>query len=103
MVMAPLPAFVSECFPARIRTTGFGAAQQLGNILFGGFLPLISLSLVAVTGNELAGVGYSIVSLLPCLLVTWLWALPRERDLLVGSGLRVFRDRLDTGGLDGPR
>lgn len=81
MVMAPLPAFVSECFPPRIRTTGFGAAQQIGNILFGGFLPLISLSLVAVTGNQLAGVGYSVVSLLPCLLVTWLWALPREQDV----------------------
>ncbi|GAA1827172.1 MFS transporter [Pseudonocardia ailaonensis] len=78
MVMAPLPAFISECFPPRIRTTGFGAAQQLGNILFGGFLPLISLSLVAATGNQLAGVGYSIASLLPCVLVTWLWALRRE-------------------------
>jgi hypothetical protein len=67
LIMAPLPAFIAECFPPQSRTTGFGLAQQLGNILFGGFLPLISLSLVALTGNPLAGVAYSIASLLPCL------------------------------------
>lgn len=37
MIMAPLPAFIAECFPPQSRTTGFGLAQQLGNILFGGF------------------------------------------------------------------
>ncbi len=38
MIMAPLPSFISECFPPQRRTTGFGLAQQLGNVLFGGFL-----------------------------------------------------------------
>ncbi|AKS31487.1 MFS transporter [Mycolicibacterium goodii] len=80
MVMAPLPAFITEQFPPQSRTTGFGFAQQLGNILFGGFLPLISLSLVDATGNQLAGVGYSIVSLVPCLAVTLLWGLRSERS-----------------------
>ncbi|GAB3581027.1 MFS transporter [Amycolatopsis endophytica] len=79
MVMAPLPAFITEQFPPQSRTTGFGFAQQLGNILFGGFLPLISLSLVSWTGNQLAGVGYSIVSLLPCLAVTLFWGVRSER------------------------
>jgi MFS family permease len=72
LIMAPLPAFIAECFPPQSRTTGFGLAQQLGNILFGGFLPLISLSLVALTGNQLAGGAYSIGPLLPC------------RDVLLG-------------------
>jgi MFS family permease len=79
MVMAPLPAFITEQFAPQSRTTGFGFAQQLGNILFGGFLPLISLSLVSVTGNQLAGVGYSIASLLPCLVVTLFWGTASER------------------------
>ena len=79
MIMAPLPAFIAECFPPQSRTTGFGLSQQLGNVLFGGFLPLISLSLVNLTGNPLAGVGYSIVSLLPCLAVTFFWGLRQDR------------------------
>ncbi|KXU84049.1 MFS transporter [Paraburkholderia monticola] len=78
MIMAPLPAFIAECFPPQSRTTGFGLAQQLGNVLFGGFLPLISLTLVDWTGNPLAGVGYSIASLLPCLAVTWVWGLKQD-------------------------
>ncbi|WP_322789349.1 MFS transporter [Paraburkholderia diazotrophica] len=79
LIMAPLPAFIAECFPPQSRTTGFGLAQQLGNILFGGFLPLISLSLVSLTGNQLAGVAYSIVSLVPCLAVTFFWGFKRDR------------------------
>lgn len=78
MIMAPLPAFIAECFPPQSRTTGFGLAQQLGNVAFGGFLPLISLSLVKMTGNPLAGVAYSIASLLPCLAVTWVWGLKQD-------------------------
>ena len=79
LIMAPLPAFIAECFPPQSRTTGFGLAQQLGNILFGGFLPLISLSLVTLTDNPLAGVGYSIASLLPCLAVTFFWGFKQDR------------------------
>ena len=79
MIMAPLPAFIAERFAGQNRTTGFGLAQQLGNILFGGFLPLVSLALVNWTGNPLAGVGYSIVSLVPCLVVTFAWGLRRDR------------------------
>jgi MFS family permease len=82
MVMAPLPSFIAECFPPQSRTTGFGLAQQFGNILFGGFLPLISLALVNWTGNVLAGVAYSIGSLLPCIAVTYFWGLKRDRTEL---------------------
>ncbi len=85
MIMAPLPAFIAECFPPQSRTTGFGLSQQIGNILFGGFLPLISLALVERTGNQLAGVAYSIASLLPCLIVTWLWGLKKDAAARRGS------------------
>lgn len=85
MIMAPLPAFIAECFPPQSRTTGFGLAQQIGNILFGGFLPLISLALVNWTGNPLAGVLYSIASLLPCLAVTFFWGLKRDQAGKAGS------------------
>ncbi|QDX20516.1 MHS family MFS transporter [Pandoraea pnomenusa] len=78
MIMAPLPAFIAESFPPQSRTTGFGLSQQLGNVMFGGFLPLISLTLVNLTGNQLAGVAYSIVSMIPCLLVTWFWGLRQD-------------------------
>ncbi|WP_345815743.1 MFS transporter [Paraburkholderia sp. PREW-6R] len=78
MIMAPLPAFIAESFPPQSRTTGFGLSQQFGNIVFGGFLPLISLSFVKYTGNDLAGITYSIVSMVPCLVVTYFWALKQE-------------------------
>jgi MFS family permease len=89
MIMAPLPAFIAECFPPQSRTTGFGLSQQIGNVIFGGFLPLISLALVERTGNQLAGVGYSIASLLPCLAVTWLWGLKRDAELRRGAAQPV--------------
>ncbi|MBU9319852.1 MFS transporter [Burkholderia gladioli] len=78
MIMAPLPAFIAESFPPQSRTTGFGLSQQLGNILFGGFLPLISLFFVHLTGNQLAGVVYSMLAMAPCLVVTAFWGLGQE-------------------------
>jgi MFS family permease len=91
MVMAPLPAFIAESFPPQSRTTGFGLSQQFGNIVFGGFLPLISLSFVKYTGNDLAGVAYSIVSMLPCLIVTYCWGVRQE-----ANSRRQTMDRYET-------
>ncbi|VVD76752.1 MFS transporter [Pandoraea capi] len=93
MIMAPLPAFIAESFPPQSRTTGFGLSQQFGNVLFGGFLPLFSLTLVNLTGNQLAGVAYSIASMLPCLLVTYFWGLKQDaigqRESTSGHPLRA--------------
>lgn len=80
MVMAPLPAFIADSFPAQSRTTGFGLSQQIGNILFGGFLPMISLALVNWSGNPLAGILYSVASLLPCILVAAVWGVRLDRE-----------------------
>ncbi|WP_201192602.1 MFS transporter [Pseudomonas fluorescens] len=79
MVMAPLPAFISDSFPPQSRTTGFGLSQQIGNILFGGFLPMISLALVNWSGNPLAGIVYSVISLLPCIGVAAIWGVRFDR------------------------
>ncbi|MEU1301577.1 MFS transporter [Streptomyces shenzhenensis] len=60
MVYAPTAAYLTELFPPRIRYTGLSVSYHLGTGVFGGFMPLIALSLTASTGNELAGVAYPI-------------------------------------------
>jgi len=50
-----------EVFPARIRYTSMSFPYHIGNGVFGGLVPLIGLSLVDLTGNNLAGVAYPMV------------------------------------------
>ena len=54
-------SFLVEFFPARIRYTSLSIPYHLGNGWFGGFLPLISASLLASMGNPYAGLIYPIV------------------------------------------
>ena len=61
MVYGPIAAFLVEFFPARIRYTSLSIPYHIGNGWFGGFLPLISASLLAATGNIYAGLIYPIV------------------------------------------
>ncbi len=61
MVYGPIAAFLVEFFPARIRYTSLSIPYHLGNGWFGGFLPLISASLLAATGNIYAGLAYPII------------------------------------------
>lgn len=60
MVYAPAAAYLTELFPPRIRYTGLSVSYHLGTGVFGGFMPLIALSLTTATGNQLAGVAYPI-------------------------------------------
>lgn len=60
MVYGPTAAFLSELFPPQIRYTGLSLAYHVGTGVFGGFTPLIALSVVTATGNQLAGVVYPI-------------------------------------------
>src|SRR5499433_2426064 len=60
MAYGPLAAYLVEAFPARIRYTSLSLPYHIGYGLFGGLLPLISLSLVARTGNIYAGLYYPI-------------------------------------------
>ncbi|MFN6548332.1 MFS transporter [Mycolicibacterium nivoides] len=62
MIYGPTAAFLSELFPPKIRYTGLSLSYHLGTGVFGGFTPLVALSLVTSTGNQLAGVIYPIAA-----------------------------------------
>lgn len=62
MIYGPTAAFLSELFPPKIRYTGLSLSYHLGTGVFGGFTPLVALSLVTSTGNELSGVIYPIAA-----------------------------------------
>ena len=66
--------------------------------MFGGFLPLISLSLVNLTGTQLAGVAYSIAPLLRCLAAT---LSPTGRPALQILRMAFHDDLLDSASRSG--
>jgi MFS family permease len=78
MVYGPIAAFLVESFPARIRYTSLSLPYHFGNGWFGGFMPLIATSIVAATGNKLAGLWFPIgVSLMTVVIGSF--ALPETR------------------------
>jgi MHS family proline/betaine transporter-like MFS transporter len=50
----PAPATFSEMFPTRVRCTAQSIGNNLAVAIFGGFAPLISTSLIKITGDNLA-------------------------------------------------
>lgn len=68
MVYGPIAAFLVELFPTRIRYTSMSLPYHLGNGVFGGLVPLISLWMVSATGQPLAGLVYPIA----IALITWI-------------------------------
>jgi len=60
MVYGPIAAYLVEAFPAKIRYTALSLPYHIGNGIFGGLLPLIGLSVIALTGNIYAGLYYPI-------------------------------------------
>ena len=52
--MGSLPAFMSELFPTRLRTTGLSISYAFGVALFGGFAPFINAWLIQITGSNVA-------------------------------------------------
>ncbi|MFT8674610.1 MAG: MFS transporter [Acetobacter sp.] len=61
LIYGPYGAFIVESFPAHVRYTSISIPYHIGNGIFGGFLPLISLSLVSRTGNVLSGLLYPVL------------------------------------------
>src|SRR5579883_3051213 len=61
MVYGPIAAFLVELFPAKIRYTSLSLPYHIGNGVFGGFVPLVSTSLVAATGNIYMGLASPIL------------------------------------------
>jgi MHS family proline/betaine transporter-like MFS transporter len=60
LYFAPLPALMSEIFPARTRTSGLCLSYNLGVTVFGGFAPFVLSGLSAITANPLAPSYYVI-------------------------------------------
>lgn len=58
LVYGPIAAFLVELFPTRIRYTSMSLPYHIGNGVFGGLVPIIGLSLIEYTGNNLAGLWY---------------------------------------------
>ena len=55
----PVAALLSEMFPPRIRYSSMSIPYHIGTGYFGGFLPLISAYIVAVSGDPYAGLWYT--------------------------------------------
>lgn len=60
LYFAPLPALMSEIFPASTRTSGLSLSYNIGVTIFGGFAPFVLAGLGAVTANPLAPSYYVI-------------------------------------------
>lgn len=58
MIYGPIAAYLIEAFPAKVRYTSLSLPYHIGNGVFGGLLPLIGVSVIASTGNIIAGVYY---------------------------------------------
>ncbi len=60
MTYAPLAAWLVELFPARIRYTSLSLPYHIANGWFGGFLPAVSFTIVAATGDIYSGLWYPV-------------------------------------------
>ncbi|NTW97175.1 MAG: MHS family MFS transporter [Oscillochloris sp.] len=58
LAYGPIAAYLVEMFPTSIRYTSMSLPYHLGNGVFGGMVPIIGLSLIQATGNNLAGLWY---------------------------------------------
>ncbi len=71
----PVAALLSEMFPPRIRYSSMSIPYHIGTGYFGGFLPLIAATIVALTGDIFAGLWYTWILLVVAVVVA-LWGLP---------------------------
>lgn len=61
VIYGPYAAYLAEVFPPAVRYTSVSVPYHIGNGLFGGFMPLISLALVTAFKNALVGLAYPIL------------------------------------------
>jgi MFS family permease len=83
MVYGSLGAFLAELFPAQIRYTSLSLPYHIGNGVFGGFVPLVSTSLVAATGNIYMGLLYPILAALMGVIVCLAYMAPRTHEVRI--------------------
>ena len=60
MVYGPIAALLVEMFPTRIRYTAMSLPYHVGTGWVGGFLPVTSFAIVALTGDIYAGLWYAV-------------------------------------------
>ncbi|WP_131795433.1 MFS transporter [Fluoribacter gormanii] len=64
IILAPLnatvPTMLAEMFPTAIRASGVSIGYNIGQAVFGGTMPLVSLTLVELTGNKYTPAFYII-------------------------------------------
>jgi MFS family permease len=77
----PVAALLAEMFPPAIRYCSLSIPYHIGTGYFGGFLPLIASTIIAVTGDPYAGLWYTMAVVAMALAVT-LWGLPDDRPRL---------------------
>ncbi len=62
IILAPLnatvPTILAEMFPTAVRASGVSIGYNIGQAVFGGTMPLVSLTLVELTGNKYAPALY---------------------------------------------
>ncbi len=61
MIFGPLAAAMTSFFPTRIRYTSVSFTYHVGNGLFGGLLPAISLAIQTGTGDIYGGLWYTVM------------------------------------------
>jgi hypothetical protein len=82
MVYGPLAAFLVELFPTKLRYTSMSLPYHLGNGWFGGMLPLIATTLVAIKGDIYVGLWYPVIIALLTTVVGFLFLEEtKDRDI----------------------
>lgn len=90
LVYAPIPAFLTELFPTRIRYTSLSIPYHIGNGIFGGIVPVVGLSIIQSTHNNYSGLWYPISIVGVCFLIMLFFVPETYRNKLedVGGDLR---------------
>ncbi len=79
MTYGQVAAIMVELFPARIRYTSMSIPYHIGTGYFGGFLPVISQTIVVQSGNVFSGLWYTFGVVLMAMIVCVIW-LPETKD-----------------------
>ena len=69
----PVAALLTELFPSRIRYSSMSIPYHVGTGYFGGFLPFISQTIIARTGDPFSGLWYTMAVVAMALVVTIFW------------------------------
>ncbi len=75
LVTAPMAAWLVELFPARVRYTSLSVPYHIGAGWFGGFMPAVAFTLVAITGGIYSGLWYPVI-VAAVTVVAGVWLLP---------------------------